>query len=95
MLSSSAYLRSTGFIKLPSERTLLDYAHYFTNRAVFQDEADQQLFEEVMILSLPDTRKFVALLVDEMKVKEGLVYNKHTGEIIGFTFLGNINDSSC
>ena len=44
-------------------------------------------------LSLPNTRKFVALLIDEMKVKEGLVYNKHTGEIVGFTSLGDINDN--
>ena len=27
-----------------------------------------------------------------MKVKVGLVYNKHTGEVIGFTQLGDIND---
>lgn len=47
---------------------------------------------EVSLQSLPDTRKFVVLLVDEMKVKEGLVYNKHTGEIVGFTSLGNVND---
>ena len=95
MLSSSSYhaLRSTGFIKLPSERTLLDYTHYFTNKVGFQDEVNQQLVEEVRQLSLPDTRKFVALLIDEMKVKEGLVYNKHTGEIVGFTSLGDINDT--
>ena len=27
-----------------------------------------------------------------MKVKEGLVFSKHSGEIIGSTNLGNIND---
>ena len=27
-----------------------------------------------------------------MKIKEGLVYNKHSGEIIGYTDLGDIND---
>ena len=37
---SSSYhaLRSTGFIKLLSERTLFDYTHYFTNKVGFQDE---------------------------------------------------------
>lgn len=95
LLSSSSYhaLRTTGFIKLPSERTLLDYTHYFANKVGFQDEVNQQLVEEVDRLSLPDTRKFVALLIDEMKVKEGLVFNKHTGEIVGFTSLGDINDN--
>ena len=36
-------------------------------------------------------RKYVALLIDEMKVKEGLVYNKTSGEIVGFTDIGDIN----
>ena len=27
-----------------------------------------------------------------MKIKEGLVYNKHSGSIIGFTDLGDINN---
>ena len=27
-----------------------------------------------------------------MKIKEGLVYNKHSGELIGFTHLGDINN---
>ena len=59
----------------------------------FQDEVDQQLVQEVHRLSLPETRKYTGLLIDEMRVKEGLVYNKHSGEIIGFTSLGDINDS--
>ncbi len=35
---------------------------------------------------------FVGLIIDEMKVKEGLVYNKSDGKVIGFTALGAIND---
>lgn len=93
LLSSSAYhaLRSSGFLKLPSERTLRDYTHYFDNRPGFQDEIDQQLINEIPE-SLSESKRYVALLIDEMKVKEGLVFNKHTGEIIGFTSLGDIND---
>ena len=29
-----------------------------------------------------------------MKIKEGLVYNKHTGNTIGFTDLGDVNNKS-
>lgn len=77
LLSSSSYhaLRTSGFVKLPSDRTLRLYTHYFTNKVGFQDEVNEQLLNEVGPFQT-----------------EGLVYNKHTGEIIGFTNLGDIND---
>lgn len=31
-------------------------------------------------------------IADEMKIKEDLVYNKHNGDLIGFTNLGETND---
>ncbi len=93
LLSTSAYhaLRTSGFLVLPSERTLRDYTNYFTNRPGFMNEVDDQLLGEISP-TLPSCRRYVALLIDEMKVKEGLVFNKHTGEVIGFTKLGDIND---
>ena len=42
-------------------------------------------------MTITPERKYVALLIDEMKVKEGLVYNKTSGEIVGFTDIGDIN----
>ena len=94
LLSSSAYhaMRTSGFLKLPSERTLKDYVHYFSNRPGFQKEVHQQLLDEAKIESLPENQRFVSLILDEMKIKEGLVYNKHSGEMIGFTHLGDINN---
>ena len=32
------------------------------------------------------------VLLDEMHIKEGLVYNKHTGELVGFVDIGDINN---
>ena len=84
-------LRTSGFIKLPSKRTLYDYTHYFIQKPGFQDEVNSQLVDEVQKLNLQDTRKFVGLLVDEMKIKEDLVYNKHTGQIVGFTNLDDVS----
>lgn len=63
--------------------------HYFSG---FQKEVHQQLLDEAKIESLPENRRFVSLILDEMKIKEGLVYNKHSGEMIGFTHLGDINN---
>ena len=48
--------------------------------------------QDAKLDSLPDSRKYVTILLDEMKVKEDLVYDKHSGEIIGFTNLGIINE---
>ncbi len=41
-------------------------------------------------MKLKVTRKFVGLLTDEMKIKEDLVYSKHSGQIVGFINLDDI-----
>ena len=93
LLSSSAYhaTRTADFIKLPSERTLRDFT-YFQSRPGFQLEVNQQLLKEGKLDDLPEHRKYCCLVLDEMKMKENLVYNKYTGEVIGFTNLGSINN---
>ena len=95
LLSGAAYhaMRTSGFLALPSERTLRDYTHYFTSKVGFQNEVNQQLMSEVDSLSLPENRKYVGIIIDEMKVKEGLVFDKYTGEVIGFTNLGDVNNN--
>ena len=32
------------------------------------------------------------MLVDEMKIKSGLVFNKSSGNLVGFMNLGDVND---
>ena len=94
LLSSAAYhaMRTAGFIKLPSERTLRDYTHYFRSKTGFQQEVNEQLYKESKVNELPEHRRFCGIVLDKMKVKESLVYDKFTGEVVGFTDLGNIND---
>ena len=62
LLSSSAYhaLRSSGFVTLPSERTLRDYTNYFKNKPGFQDEVDQQLLDEIP-KGLSESRRYVTV----------------------------------
>ena len=77
----------------PSERTLKDYLHCFSNKPGFQSDVHQQLLEEANITALPESRRYVSLIIDEMKIKEGLVCNKHTGNnTIEFTDLGEVNN---
>lgn len=93
MLSSSCYnaLRSTGVLKLPSERTLRDYTHIVKAKPGLQPDVDEQLINESKLGEIPEHQKYVALIFDEVKIKEDLVYNKHSGELIGFVDITDIN----
>ena len=42
-----------------------------------------QLQKEANVGPLPESRRYVSLLIDEMKIKEDLIYDKHSGHIIG------------
>jgi hypothetical protein len=39
-----------------------------------------------------DHQKYVAVIFDEVHIRADLVYNKHTGELVGFCNLGDINN---
>ena len=43
------------------------------------------------VTEFSDKEKFVVLLMDEMKIQENLVWDKHNGELIGYVDLGDIN----
>lgn len=93
--SSSCYnaLRSSGVIKLPSDRTLRDYVNWAKPTTGFSTDVDKQLLAEAAIGSsqTPSSHQYVCLIFDECKVKEDLVYNKLSGELIGYTQISDIN----
>ena len=89
LLSSAAYsMRTAGVINLPSERTLRDYSHYIESAEGFQTEVEDQLRKEAKYDNLEESRKYIVLALDEMKIKEGLVYDKYGCRIVGFINLG-------
>ena len=94
LLSTSSYhaLRTSGFMQLPSERTLRDYTHYVQARSGFQDDIDKELVKESKLKDLPNWKKHVILLLDEMKLKENLVYDKHEANVVGFVDVGDFNN---
>ena len=51
-----------------------------------------QLMQAAHLSVCPDYEKLVFLLLDEMYIREGVVYSKHTGTMIGFVNLGDINN---
>ena len=44
-------------------------------------------------LNHSEIERYVTILFDEMKIQENLVWDKHSGELIGFVDLGDINVS--
>ena len=77
---------------LPSQRTLRDYSHWCTTQnGVNFDFLKQarKVLEQEGVKSV-DQQQYV-LLLDEMKVKTGLVFSKESGELVGFADLGSAN----
>ena len=81
-LSSSAYeiLRESGVITLPSQRTPRDYTYYTKATTGFSTDVDAQLMQATNPTTCKEWEKHVAILMDEMHIKEDLVYDKHIDE---------------
>ena len=92
--SSKAYeaLRQSGCITLPSQRTLRDYSHSVKAGVGFSLEVDHQLMVASKVATSEEWEKFAIILLDEMYIREDLVYEKHSGTLIGFVNLGEINN---
>lgn len=57
-----------------------------------QSEVTEQLVKEANLESLEEWQKYVAVVFDKMKIKEGIVYNKHECRIVGFVNFGHTNN---
>lgn len=92
--SGGAYeaLYNSGCIRLPSQRTLRDYTYYFKAGIGFSSEVDDMLMKAAHITACPERDMCVNLLLDEMHIRQDVVFDKHSGHIIGFANLGEINN---
>jgi hypothetical protein len=84
-------MRESG-IQLPTRRTLNDYAHWVSAKPGFSHEVDSFLRWEVIVDELEDWKRFVVVIIDEMKIQEDLVYDKTGSNMLGFVNLGDVND---
>ena len=80
-------LRNSGIVKLPSQRTLRDYHNFVKPKPGF----NKLVIDELVGLtkSYSNTQRYIVLLFDEMKIRSNLVFDKNTGQLIGFTDLGD------
>ena len=92
--SSGAYstLRNSGVITLPTERTLSDYRHFCPARCGFSAAGDRQLLEVLQQHKPVHLAKYVVIVLDEMYIKEGLVFQRSSGALIGYQDLGDVNN---
>lgn len=91
--STSAYhfVTKSGFLSLPSERTLRDYTHWCSVNNGVHFHFIQQMKKELDRQGVVGKKRLFCLLMDEMKVRSGLVFSKSTGELVGFSDLGTVN----
>ena len=47
--------------------------------------------EAANVVSCPERDKYIIIILDEMHIREDLVYDKHTGIVHSNTHLNNIN----
>ena len=82
--SKAAYatLRNTGILKLPGESTLKDYTNAVLPQAGFNQNTLKEL--EKKTEDWPESKRFVVLMHDEMSIKEDLVFDRRSGEVVGF-----------
>lgn len=67
-----------------------DYTHYNNTTIGFSAATDAELFH--LIRDYDPWQRMVVLTMDEMYICEGVVYDKHTGEVIGFSDMGDITN---
>ena len=80
---------NSGILILPSLRRLRDYKNYIRPQRGFNPLIVQELLIKIKVFS--EIEKFMILSMDEMKIQENLVWDKHSGELIGFVDLGDVD----
>ena len=78
----------SGFLILPSRRRLRDYKNYIRPQHGFNPKVVEELRN--LVANFSEVEKYCILLMDEMKIQENLVWDKHTGDLIGFVDLGDV-----
>ena len=76
---------------LPFAWTLRDYTYYVKASTGYSSEVDEMLKKAADVGSCPERDKCMILLLDEMHIRQDIVFDKSTGHMIGFANLGETN----
>ena len=86
---ASAYdeLRSNNVLTLPSCRTLGDYKNAIKPHAGINPAVIQELIKTTELFT--GHQRNIVLSFDEMKIQQNLVYDKYSGDLVGYVDLGD------
>jgi len=105
--SHAAYedLRDSGFLKVPSGRLLSDYKNFSSPQSGWQISTLWEMKEKFEKTKMGKRGQLGGLFFDELKIKERLVFDPSTFELVGFTDLnddeidlpsvGQLKESNC
>lgn len=80
-------LRSTGVLTLPSRRTLRDYKNAIKPSAGFNHKVVNELIK--LTKDYNTYQRYIVISFDEVKIQENLVFDKYSGELVGYVNLGD------
>ena len=70
-----------------------DYTHWIKANRGVQSDVTEQLMKAANVEALKEWQKYVAVCFDEVKVKEGIVYDQHDCRVVGFVDFGDVNNA--
>lgn len=90
--SASAYnaIAASGMFELPSKRTLYNHSSHVGLNSGFTEESLIQAAEMLCKACPEEHQQYVSVIIDEMKIKEDIIYRASTGELVGFS---NLDDT--
>ena len=89
--SPSCYDAFRRILTLPSAQTLRHYTFFTKPVSGYNIEVIRKLANDNNMQSCPDHQRNIIVAFDEIKIKEGLVYNANNGRLLGWTDLGDVN----
>ena len=89
--SPSAYkhLRTSTFLFLRCKNTLLNYINFTDPGCGFNIDVIARLVQQVKFNEIDEFEKNVSMILDEMKIKSGVVFSKTTEQLVGFCEMGD------
>ena len=84
-----ADIRDSRFLKLSSGRTLSDYKNFSSSKSGWQMSVLDAMRNNFIEQGFSDVGKLGGLFFDEVKIKEGLLFDPLSWELVGFVDLEN------